>query len=142
MLSKSSTYAIQALAYLASKGTGKEYTPISEIAEAMSIPYHFLKKIMAELAQKGLLNSQRSAKGGVGLSRESKSIALVDIIEALDGPALFNECLLGLPGCGEKTPCAMHNAWATERTRLRLMFSSTTLADIAIRVQSKGFRIS
>lgn len=142
MLSKSSTYAIQALAYLASKGKDADFTPISEIAEAMSIPYHFLKKIMAELAQKGLLNSQRSARGGVGLSKDAKSIALVDIIVALDGPALFDNCLLGLPGCGEKTPCAMHNAWATERSRIKLMFSSTSLADIASRVQSKGFRIS
>lgn len=142
MLSKSSIYAIQACAYLASTPTDDEYTPISEIAEALSIPYHFLKKVLAELAQNGLLHSQRSARGGVALGKDAKNITLLDIIVTLDGPTLFDECLLGLPGCGEKTPCAMHNAWATERTRLKLMFSSTTLADIASRVHIKGFRIS
>ncbi|MCX6140922.1 MAG: Rrf2 family transcriptional regulator [Candidatus Kapabacteria bacterium] len=142
MLSKSSTYAIQALAFLAAKGSEPEFTPISEIAETLSIPYHFLKKILAELSQKGLLHSQRSARGGVGLNRDAKSITLLDIITALDGSSLFSECILGLPGCGEKTPCALHNAWAAERSRLHLMFSSTTLSDIAKRIHSKGFRIS
>ncbi len=142
MLSKSSTYAIQALAFLAGKAPDSVFTPISEIARELSIPYHFLKKILAELTQKGLLHSQRSAKGGVGLNRDAKTIALLDIIVALDGGDLFSECILGLPGCGEQTPCALHNAWALERSRLQLMFSSTTLFDIAKRIQSKGFRLS
>ena len=142
MLSKSSTYAIQACAYLASKGPDATFTPISEVAETLSIPYHFLKKILAELTQKGVLHSQRSAKGGVGLNRDARNISLLDIIVALDGSTLFTDCLLGLPGCGERRPCPLHTAWATERTRLQLMFSSTTLADVAKRIKTKGFRLS
>jgi len=142
MLSKSSTYAIKACTYLASKGADRVYTPISEVAETLQIPYHFLKKILAELSQKGLLNSQRSTKGGVSLSRDARSISLLDIIVLLDGPDLFTECLLGLPGCGNNKPCPMHNAWAAERSRLQLMFSSTTLADVAQRVSKSGLRIS
>lgn len=142
MLSKASSYAIQSLSYLAIQEAEREYVPISEVAEQLSIPYHFLKKILAQLAQHGLLASQRSAKGGVKLIRDAKKISLLDIIQLVDGMDLFSSCILGLPGCGEATPCALHNAWAAERNRLQLMFSSTSLADVAKRIQEKGFRIS
>lgn len=142
MLSKASSYAIQALSYLASQDEERKYVPISEVAEQLSIPYHFLKKILADLTQHGLLTSQRSAKGGVALTRDAKKISLLDIIQKVDGTDLFTQCILGLPGCGEATPCALHNAWAAERNRLQLMFSSTSLADVATRIKEKGFRIS
>lgn len=142
MLSKAAVYGIQACVYLASNKSGDAYRPISEIAEALSIPYHFLKKVMAVLAQQGIVLSQRSARGGVALAKEPSKLVLLDIITAIDGDDLFSQCLLGLPGCGEQKPCAMHTAWATERNRLKLMFSSTTLTDVASRIQLKGFRIS
>ncbi len=142
MLSKASSYAIQALSYLAIQDEDRGYVPISEVAEQLSIPYHFLKKILADLAQHDLLTSQRSAKGGVALYKDPKKISLLDIIQKVDGSDLFTQCILGLPGCGEKAPCALHNAWAAERNRLQLMFSSTSLADVAKRIQEKGFRIS
>lgn len=142
LLSKAAKYGIQACVYLADNKNDEAYRPISEIAEALGIPYHFLKKVMAELAQKGLVLSQRSAKGGVALSRKPEKLVLLDIITAIDGEDLFNQCLLGLPGCGEQKNCAMHAAWAVERNRLKLMFSSTTLSDVSSRVQLKGFRLA
>lgn len=142
MLSKSSTYAIQACAQLVAKHREKSYTPISELATELGIPYHFLKKIMAVLVQHGIIQSQRSAKGGIALVKDPHETTLFDIIESLEGTALFTECLLGLPGCGEKKPCAMHAAWAVERNRLQLMFTSTTIADVANRIQNNGYRIT
>ncbi|MBU3740791.1 MAG: Rrf2 family transcriptional regulator [Candidatus Kapabacteria bacterium] len=142
LLTKSTRYAIQACAYLAVHANGDLYRPISEIATALSIPFHFLKKVMAELAQQGIIASQRSARGGVALAKDPRQIALLDIMAAIDGDDIFKECLLGLPGCGEEKPCPMHTAWSTERNRLKLMFSSTTLADIATRIQIKGSRIA
>ena len=142
MLNKTTSYAIQALAYISSQGKDREFVPMNEIADTLSIPYHFLKKILADLSQHGLLNSHRSSKGGVALARDSRKITLFDIIELTEGSLVFSSCILGLPGCGEATPCALHNAWAVERNRLSLLFSSTTIADVSNRVEEKGFRIS
>jgi len=142
MLSKSTRYAIQALSYLSSQGKDRDYVPINEIAETLTIPYHFLKKILADLTQNGLLISHRSSKGGVALARDAKKISLLDIIELTEGSAMFSTCILGLPGCGDGKPCALHNAWAIERNRLSLLYSSTSIADVSKRVAEKGFRIS
>lgn len=135
-------YAIQSLAYLTINGKDGGYVPISQVAADLSIPYHFLKKILAQLAQEGILISQRSAKGGVALGRDPKAITLYDVITYMDGSTLFNECILGLPGCGNAKPCPLHTAWAVERKRLQLLFSSTNLHDLARRIEKDGFRIS
>lgn len=141
MISKASSYAIQALTYLVLQTKGRDYVPISEIAEELTIPYHFLKKILTSLVQSGTLVSQRSAKGGVALGEETSNITLYDIITKIDGNTLFTECLLGLPGCGEGKPCPLHSSWAVERSRIQLMFSSTTLQDVARRVATDSVKI-
>lgn len=141
MISKAASYAIQALTYLAIHKKEREFIPISEIAEELSIPYHFLKKILAALAQSDMLDSQRSSKGGMSMAKDAASITLMDVIRQVDGDTMFSECILKLPGCGEQTPCALHNSWAAEKSRMILMFTSTTLQDVANRVETKKVRI-
>lgn len=142
MLSKSATYAIQALSYLTLRSNEERPVPIAQIAEDLSIPYHFLKKILADLTIKGLLRSQRSAKGGVTLIKDPRQLSVLDIIIATDGADMFQECILKLPGCGERVPCPMHHSWAIERGRLRTMFAGTTIHDLAHRIETKGYRLS
>jgi Rrf2 family transcriptional regulator, iron-sulfur cluster assembly transcription factor len=141
MFSKACIYAIQATIYLAQQGRekdGKPYTPVAEIAQALGIPYQFLKKIIQTLAEKGLLLTQRSAKGGVALARSANTMTVLDVIAAIDGVEMFTtECILKFPGCGNEKPCPMHNHWAVERVRLQKMFEQTNLEEVAVNV-SKG----
>ena len=141
MISKAASYAIQSLAYLATASGGREYVPISEIAEELSIPYHFLKKVLADLAAHDILLSHRSARGGVALGKEAKNITLFDIISLVDGTDVFEQCILKLPGCGNEKPCALHHNWAKERQNLYTMFSKITLANVASGILKEGFRI-
>lgn len=142
MISKSSSYAIQALVFLTVHSEKREYIPIAEIADKLSIPYHFLKKILADLVQHGLILSYRSSKGGIMLAKPAKRITLLDVITLIDGTNVFNECLIGLPDCGEAKPCPLHSQWAIERNRLRALFATTNLADVANRIELRGYRIA
>lgn len=141
MISKAASYGIQSLAYLATDETQRDYVPISEISRELDIPYHFLKKVIADLVVGGLLISHRSAKGGIALARDASEISLMDIIARTDGTAVFEECILGLPGCGVEHPCALHKSWATERTRLYTMFSTSSLAALASQISRQHLRI-
>ena len=141
MLSKAATYAIQSLAYLAVEGRERQYVPISEIAEKLDMPYHFLKKILADLVTNGLLESHRSARGGIALIKEPEKVTLLDIIQMVDGTDMFTECILKLPGCGKDTPCPLHKTWSEERGRLLEMYSGTNLKSIADSILSEGLRI-
>jgi Rrf2 family protein len=93
------------------------------------------------LTQAGLLTSYRGPNGGIALTRPPNKITLREVIVAIDGPDLFEGCVLGLPGCGEQKPCPMHVKWATERERLEKMFATTTLANMADKIESFDVRL-
>ena len=129
ILSKSCAYGIRAALYLASLASDG-FVPIRTISEDLHISFSFLTKIFQKLTLAGLMHSLRGPNGGVAFTRPLDAIALIEIITAIDGPELFQACVLGLPGCGQLRPCPLHDAWMIERERLRALFTHTTLADM------------
>lgn len=140
LLSKSCEYGIRATLHLSTLDRDG-YVSIRRISDELDISFHFLTKIFQKLTQAGLLESFRGPNGGVALARHPSKIVLLDIVLAIDGPALFKECVLGLPGCGNEKPCPMHDSWAYERSRLKDMFSRTTLAEAADDIERLDLRL-
>lgn len=141
MLSKSCLYGIRAVMYIASLGQ-TEYVPIGQISEKLNISFHFLTKILQKLTETGILLSYRGPKGGIMLARAAKEIKLIEIVEAIDGSAIFQECVFGLPGCGNMTPCPLHAEWAILREKIRLMFESASLDTLADKINLFNSRIT
>jgi len=133
LFSKGCSYAIRASLLVTTKEIkdGRKFIPIRELSDELELSFHFLTKILQVLTEAKIMESFRGPNGGVGLARSAKDITLIDVIAAVDGMALFTDCALGLPGCGEKTPCPLHAAWAKRRQDLQKMFEKTTLAGLA-----------
>ena len=108
----------------------QEYVSIRTVSDELSIGFSFLTKVLQELNDAGLLTSKRGRGGGVALTRPPSDISIYDIVVALEGDELFNECVLGLPGCGEAEPCPLHDHWTDERERMETKFRETTLAEV------------
>lgn len=140
MLSKSCEYGLRAMLYLASLNA-TEYVSIRSISEALDISFHFLTKTFQKLTDAGLLVSQRGPAGGVRLARPPRQITPLEILVAIDGSALFTECVLGLPGCGDEKPCPLHEEWAAERARLASMFETVSIADLSTGFRNGAFRL-
>ena len=130
MFSNAAQYALRAGAYLGSVDS-ESYVPARKVAEALQIPPTFLAKVLKQLVDAGLLLAYRGPTGGVRLSRGSDKITVREVLEAIDGDGLFTQCILGLPGCGDRTPCPMHDAWAIQRRALAEQFDRQTLAELA-----------
>ena len=129
MLSKSCEYGLRATFYLASLDE-EGYVSTRSISEDLDISFPFLTKIFQQLNDAGLLASRRGPNGGVTLTKPGNDVALYDIVVSLDGDDLFEECVLGLPRCGDAEPCLLHEQWSDERNRVEHMFRTTTLADL------------
>lgn len=129
MLSKSCEYGLRATLYLANLNR-EGYVSIGTISEELDISFPFLTKIFQKLNDADLLESRRGPKGGVALTKPPDEIALYDIVVAIDGDELFEECVLGLPGCGDAEPCPLHNQWADQRDKIEITFRETTLAEL------------
>ena len=84
----------------------------------------------------------RGPHGGIALARPASQIRLEEIVLAVDGPAVFRECVLGLPGCGDRKPCPLHEQWAPAREKVHRMFANATLGDTAARIQNGDFRLA
>jgi len=125
-LSRSCEIAIQAVLYIA-KHQDLAFIPIKQIARDTELSFHFLGKILQTLSKKGILKSYKGPRGGVSLVKSPDSIALVEIVEAIDGLDFYNRCLIGLPECDGDKPCAVHHQWGAIREEIFQMFSKTTI---------------
>jgi len=141
LLSKSCEYGLRAMLYLGSLGDEedaeeaspdptREYVAIQTVSDELDIGFSFLTKVFQQLNEAGLLTSKRGPGGGVALTRGPDAISLYEIVVAIDGDDLFNECVLGLPGCGDAEPCPLHEHWTEERDRMKRTFQQTTLSEV------------
>ena len=127
--------------YIASE-ENRQYIPIREISDKLDISFHFLTKILQILTQNHLLISFRGPNGGVALARSPESISLMEIIQAIDGPDLFEKCILGLDNCGNEQSCPLHQQWVGIRENITDLFGRTTLKDVADLVRDNNFRLT
>lgn len=141
LLSKSCVYGLRASLFLASTQNG-EYISIKKLSERLDISFHFLTKILQQLTAVDLLESLKGPSGGVRLSKPGGEISLLDIVVAIDGRELFQECLIGLPGCGREKPCPLHNLWATTRDDIRGMLENNSLSEMAREGKEGNLRIT
>jgi len=141
LLSKSCVYGLRASLYLASK-KNQEFHSLKEISEELEISFHFLTKILQQLTAKGYVESYKGPNGGVRLSSDGRAATLYDLVLAIDGPGLFTECALGLPGCGLQEPCPLHDKWVGARGKIEDMLQRMTLSEIAEEGKEKHFRLT
>jgi len=141
MISNAAQYAIRALVFLAFQKNG-EFTTAREIARRLEISGTFLAKIMKRLVDAGFVDSYRGPTGGLRLSVGAENISVRDVVVAIDGTGLFTECVLGLPGCGERMPCPMHERWAETRKCIERDLSGETIGELAVGVEAGERRVS
>jgi Rrf2 family protein len=127
IFSKTCEYGIRAVFFIAKVTVSGRRVGIKEIAHAIDSPEFFLAKILQDLSRKKIINSTKGPNGGFYLELESLSRPLSDVVEAIDGNALFIGCALGLKECSETNPCPLHEEFKVIRSRLYNMMKGTTI---------------
>jgi len=141
LLSKACVYGLRSSLFLASH-EGGGYVSIREMSEKLDISFHFLTKVLQQLTSAGLMESHKGPKGGIRLTKSGFEVSLFEIVAAIDGIELFTECALGLPGCGVKKPCPLHEKWADTRGEIRKMLETTNLVELAKKGKELNLRIT
>ncbi len=131
MLSNTCKYAIRAVVYLSVFASEEKKIGIKEISEELKIPSPFLGKILQSLAKHKLLHSIKGPHGGFCLGRPAEELALMDIIEIVDGTDIFDTCLIRTSQCSDAEPCGIHESITSVRTEIRNFFSNQTVNDLA-----------
>ena len=140
LFSRQCEYALQAVLYLALRPAG-EMTSIKELTRKLDVPYHFVAKILQKLTQMGLLRSLKGPTGGFALGVPAKDITLFHIVEAIDGAAFAQNCVLGFAECSNKHPCAVHDKWAGIRDGIYAMLVNKNIAEMAKDMKKPEYRL-
>ena len=125
-ITRQADYAVRAVLYLARLGPGQK-AATSQIAEEQDIPLSFLAKIIAQLSVAGLLQTMRGARGGVTLARPPEEITLLEVVEAIDGPIMLNECVNGGYVCAQQD-CPIQYVWREAQANLIERLETTKFA--------------
>ena len=102
-IGRESTYAIEGLLALAAKPRGTVML-LRDIAGSRGVPRSFLAKIFQKLVRSGITVSSRGAVRGYALARRKKEINVKEILIAIEGPEVFNHCILGSDRCADTNP--------------------------------------
>jgi Rrf2 family protein len=128
-ITRQADYAVRAVLYLA-RMEPTQRAATSQVAQEQRIPPSFLAKIISQLSIAGLLHTSRGARGGVTLAREAKDISLLEVIEAIDGPILLNECVNGNGTCTFDDECPLRPVWCEVQEELVGRLRSTNFQQL------------
>jgi Rrf2 family protein len=129
-ITRQADYAVHAILYLAQMKHGDRIAT-SIVAKEQHIPPSFLAKIISQLSTAGLLHTSRGVHGGVMLAREPKDITLLEVIEAIDGPIQFNECVGSDRTCTFGDHCPIKSVWCQAQEELVARLKNTNFAQLA-----------
>lgn len=129
-ITRQADYAVRAVYYLTKLGPDNR-AATSQIADEQHIPPSFLAKIISQLSVAGLLHTSRGARGGVSLARDPGEISLLDVVEAIDGPILLNECVSDAGACTFSSDCPMQPIWCEAQKDLVGRLKNTNFSEIA-----------
>ncbi|HEX6303859.1 MAG TPA: Rrf2 family transcriptional regulator [Anaerolineales bacterium] len=128
-ITRQADYAMRAVLYLAELGPERR-AATSQIAEEKRIPPSFLAKIVSQLSVAGLLQTSRGARGGVALARSPEDITLLEVVEAIDGPILLNECVADGGVCVFGDDCALRPVFCDAQAELVARLDNSTFGSL------------
>ena len=135
LYSKGCEYAIRALSQAAVR-EGQERFTVKEVCKRSGAPELSTRKIFQSLVQRGCLKATPGPGGGYALTRKPEKIAILSLIEAIDGDGTFARCIMGLPACSDRRACPLHATWLRAKQRLLTELKATTLRDLGDAVTS------
>ena len=128
--SKSFGYAVRGVLYIAMMQDEKRYVQVEEIATRLSVPRHFMGKILKKLAKRNVLLSVKGPSGGFTVNEVTLQLSLLNLIDITDSLNFFKTCVLNLKECSAENPCPMHYQIEPVNRELMTILSNTTIADL------------
>lgn len=127
-ISRKTDYALRMLSMLA-ENEGNLLS-VRSAAESVDVPYSFARSIQHGLVQAGIIESLRGVRGGMRLKVDPKDLTIRQIVEAVQGPLVMNDCTAEDGVCPRMEGCYYHLLWVGAQELLRNYLDSVTLDDV------------
>ncbi len=135
ILSRSATYGLRAVLYLALNSEKNKRFGVKAIAKELTLPESYLGKVLQNLVRKGIISSAKGPSGGFYITMQNLSRPVIQIVEAIDGLEQFSTCGLGLHECSDEKPCPIHKEYGALRDGLFKLLSEKTINDFKMDIE-------
>lgn len=126
-------YAFRVLIYLALKK--QDLATIQEISNYYKISKNHLTRVVCHLGELGFIETIRGKKGGIRLSRSTKSIKLKDVLVQMEPHFNIVECFNTKENKCRLTPtCKLQHVFSKARNNFLSAFETLTLHDIELSI--------
>jgi Rrf2 family protein len=129
-INRQTDYAIRVVLALAKQPAGARLAT-SSIGTEMLVPRAFLSRIVARLAQTGLVITFPGRDGGLQLPCPAEKITLWDVVNAMEGPFQLSDCMNGEEACPFEGSCPVRSRWGRLQSAISDELQRTTFADLA-----------
>lgn len=130
MFTRMTKYGIRAVFYIAKEQHDDKRFKTNDIAETLSIPLPFLKKILQQLSQKKIVSSSKGPGGGFYMNDENLKKTILDIVIILEGDDVFNRCVLDLHDCSDRNPCPLHDKYSVLKRGIEKKFKEQSIREV------------
>lgn len=126
---RKSDLAVRALRALA-ESPGRMKGPA--LAEAVGSTSGFVSQVVNPLVRQGWVRSDPGPAGGYSLAVDLRSVSVLAVIEAIEGPTDTGRCVLADRPCKETGTCALHVPWLRARAQLLRELDAVSVAEAAV----------
>ena len=123
------SYAIRAVLTLARAEDG-EVVPARRIAKEMDIPVRFLPQVLGDLSRAGIVEARLGRAGGYRLSRPASDVSLHAVIEASEGDARRQTCVITGKDCGKGELCEVHDVFSEAQDAILARLDDVSVAEV------------
>lgn len=127
-LTRRGDYAVRAMTRLARADTGQ--LTAAAVAAETGIPASFVPQVMGDLVRAGLVANRRGRAGGYRLARPAEDVSLLQVVEAAEGDARRQTCVLRGGPCRRDGPCDVHDAFFRAQEAVLHTLATVSLADV------------
>ncbi|NOX08374.1 MAG: Rrf2 family transcriptional regulator [Gammaproteobacteria bacterium] len=104
-------------------------TTLAGVSGRQGISLSYLEQLFTRLRKRGLVSSTRGPGGGYSLGKDAATIAIADIIDAVDENIDSRRCG-GLANCQDDKLCLTHDLWTGLSEQINDFLQGISLADL------------
>ena len=130
-ISTKGRYGLRILVDLATHDAEKPRL-IRDIAESQGISEKYISRLVIDLRKAKMIRSIRGVNGGFHLAKSPEDITLLDVLEAMEGPLRFAECVSDpeQQPCAHSGSCPARGVWEYLTGEINALLTRITLLDI------------
>jgi Rrf2 family protein len=132
MFSKACEYSIRATIFIATCTLKGRRTNLKEISEEIESPVAFTAKLLQQLNHHNIVKSVKGVYGGFEIEQSKlETLKLSEVVDVIDGDAIYTRCGLGLKTCSPDNPCPLHSHFKSIRSDLKEMLETTGIENLS-----------